>query len=176
MFQLTKKSNYLIKQDDGKYHFYLQEPTPYVNLEDLITETAHKEHPDFERMVCIYGIYVNDICVYVGQTINLLQRYIQHGIEILCPRNSKAKKYQLLEELYKQNYNISIKPIEILYNNLLLDDKEQYYINLYNPSLNSQLPTDNPNKKFKIRSLKDVTVNDIINEINEKRRINSNVK
>jgi predicted GIY-YIG superfamily endonuclease len=60
---------------------------------------------------CIYGLYLKNSCVYIGQTTNIMQRIYTHNLE----KNKTEKQFDGFKILhYEENENIR-KTIESLY-------------------------------------------------------------
>lgn len=82
----------------------------------------------------IYGFYLCNECIYIGQAHNLFYRLCDHLQKIATAKNLKDyptnKKYKYMLKYFN---NISWKIIEITHN---LDEREDYWITYYNPIFN----------------------------------------
>jgi hypothetical protein len=89
---------------------------------------------------CVYGIFSDNICLYVGQSKRYVSRKNKHLNFI--KNIDKAEKYaasqKYLYPLLRQHENIQICIIEECSVNKLLQ-QEQYYINAYKPLYNDKL-------------------------------------
>ena len=87
-------------------------------------------------MTGIYCIKVNNTIVYIGQSIDIKDRLKDHLIGIQY-HFYKENKYQLLHSCYWRNeYKITFHIIERC-RKTQLDEKEQFWIKLIHPCLNS---------------------------------------
>ena len=103
----------------------------------------------------IYGIQVNNQIVYVGQSKNLARRLAEHLFKIEC-KGRKEKKYELLDGISsKDGFNQPIRFCELARaTEEELNDKEKYFIDKYDPCLNTVRP-GRPRKDLSNYSLKD---------------------
>lgn len=129
---------------------------------DLV-EKGLKEKYDFAG---IYSISINNKIVYIGKSVNMLQRIAQHMVDI---RYSKRNKYIVLRQA--QNQGITIK-FDVLYyakrkrKDAILKEigyKEGVYIRRYKPVLNYQIPKTDDWHCFTVNRLaKTITLDEII--------------
>ena len=94
------------------------------------------------------GIYVyrftSDISrIYIGSAINIAQRFTQHRYRCSIYKGNNSKFYNLVQKYGWNNIEygilekLSAKHTEILINKNILLDREQYYLDKYSPSLNT---------------------------------------
>lgn len=99
----------------------------------------------------IYSISVNNKIVYIGKSNNILYRMAEHWASMLNPTENK---YKVLAEAKRRNYNIRF---DVLYSAKAqsradieeeIGEREGYYIRLFMPVLNYQIPTEENWRKF----------------------------
>lgn len=169
MKSFNKSYNGQACKEGDNWYFYLNENPSYKPFKtkfQLVEEILEKEKY-FKNLASISGIYailVNDKICYVGQSRCIGKRLAQHYIEINNIDKNSEKKYKLLNEIQKI-YQIKFIILEKCDEDNL-NSQEEFYILKYNPPLNTQIPTSDPNKKFKIRSISNLTVDDLLKEIN----------
>jgi len=89
----------------------------------------------YNKIKGIYGLFENELCLYIGQSSKLLARINNHRYYIKKPNASS------LPELYyalQQHQNIDIRIIEECSSELLLE-RERYHINTKKPLYNEKL-------------------------------------
>jgi len=88
------------------------------------------------------GIYViqNDAGTlqYVGQTLNLQKRYAYHSMSLESPYLSSGTVAKLYYAYKEASDTFSFRVLEVVENITLLDEKEQYYISILAPALNTR--------------------------------------
>lgn len=88
----------------------------------------------------VYGIYIEGYLVYVGESLNILNRWIDHKFNTLY--NFKQKEYQegkykVLRKAYAAGLTISCDVLEFCENDKkVLRAREAEYIRAYKPILN----------------------------------------
>lgn len=88
----------------------------------------------------VYGIYINGHLVYIGESSNILRRWVDHKFNTLY--NFKQKEYQegkyrVLREAYKAGLTITCNVLELCENDKkVLRAREAVWIREYNPILN----------------------------------------
>lgn len=89
----------------------------------------------------VYGIYIEGQLVYVGETINLLRRWVDHKFNTLYNFKQKEyqeEKYKVLREAYAAGLIITCNVLEFCENDKkTLRAREAEYIKKYNPILNT---------------------------------------
>ena len=63
----------------------------------------------------VYGLYILDHLVYIGESSDILNRWIAHKINTLYDygqKDYKEEKYAILREAWNRNYPISCKVLE----------------------------------------------------------------
>lgn len=100
----------------------------------------------------MYSITVNNKIVYVGKSNNILYRMAEHWASI---GNPKENKYKVLAEAKRRKYNIKFNVLHTARNITKAEieeeigEREGYFIRLYQPPLNYQIPTVENWRKFK---------------------------
>ena len=82
----------------------------------------------------IYGIYIDNVLVYIGKTINFHQRFSEHAANI---RHSNTVWYPLIREFDRRGHNIEARIIEKIPIRAM-KEKELEYINNLQPVFNTQ--------------------------------------
>ena len=106
-----------------------------------------------KRFQCagIYSIYINNTIVYIGKSNNILYRMAEHWASIMNPTENK---YKVLAEAKRRNCDIRF---DVLYSAKSqsradveeeIGEREGYYIRLFMPVLNYQIPTEENWRKF----------------------------
>lgn len=101
----------------------------------------------------VYSITVNNKIVYIGKSTNILYRMAEHWCSM---GNPKENKYKVLAEAKRRNYNVkfnvlySAKSKNISEIQEEIGEREGYFIRLYQPPLNCQIPTAENWRKFKM--------------------------
>ena len=83
--------------------------------DELLQAVPEEIKEKFLDVSGIYGIYIQDNLVYVGQSKSLLNRWIAHKINTLYnygQHDYQEEKYEILREAYQAGFSISCKPIE----------------------------------------------------------------
>ena len=83
--------------------------------DELLQEVPEEIKEKFLDVSGIYGIYIQDNLVYVGQSKSLLNRWIAHKINTLYDygqHDYKEEKYAIFREAYQAGFSICCKPIE----------------------------------------------------------------
>jgi hypothetical protein len=84
----------------------------------------------------IYEWYEDDICLYVGQSVQLNNRMCTHRTLFNNPHLSKKETQSYLYEALRQHQNPQIRIIEECSPEVLLE-REQYYIDTKKPLYNT---------------------------------------
>lgn len=172
-----KQPIYTIKQNKDRFgkkitksHFLY----PYL---DRLTDTDLEYQKLFQRRISscsgIYGIFCDDVCLYVGQSVNITNRIEQHKKNFKIAQNHLRGIRLHKKKIYlsKIPYKVEYKYYELAYNytlgdlsyktlfvvpkliddfefNELLTYAEQAMINTYKPKFNhiSARPTAHKNK------------------------------
>lgn len=119
----------------------MKEKRTKLSINNYLTFKDNKEN---EKIQGVYGIEVNNKIVYIGQSTDISTRCKQHTYKIIKPLE-KCKKYNSdlipvyvkLKELFYDDYFIRFVILERIEDKNKLKEKEKYYINKYNPSLNT---------------------------------------
>lgn len=120
----------------------------FVNINDIIASkkkykcTINKFLEEYNIMG-IYGIYLQDNLIYIGQSNNVGKRWIIHKTHITrspsqC-RNymgDNCPLYNFLRNYYQAGIKISFSVLEIVSNKEELNQKELEYIKKFNPKCN----------------------------------------
>ena len=83
--------------------------------DELLQEVPEEIKEKFLDVSGIYGIYIQDNLVYVGQSKSLLNRWVAHKINTLYDygqHDYKEEKYAIFREAYQAGFSICCKPIE----------------------------------------------------------------
>lgn len=83
--------------------------------DELLQEAPEEIKEKFLDVSGIYGIYIQNNLVYVGQSKSLLNRWIAHKINTLYnygQHDYQEEKYEILREAYQAGFSISCRPIE----------------------------------------------------------------
>ncbi len=108
--------------------------------EEIMEEIPQHIRNKFFGKAGVYGIYIEGQLVYVGETINLLRRWIDHKFNTLYNFKQPAyqeEKYKVLREAYAAGLVISCNVLEFCENDKkILRAREAAYIKKYNPILN----------------------------------------
>ena len=111
----------------------------------------------------IYCIKLDDRIVYVGKSINMLQRIAQHYVGI---KTDGERKYRIISEAQRKGHSVAF---DVLYNakatsySLLeeeLGSKEGEYIRALKPLLNFQIPKEEDWRKWETNTM---TTEEILN-------------
>lgn len=117
--------------------------------EEIMKEIPQDIKNKFFGKAGVYGIYIEGRLVYVGETINLLRRWIDHKFNTLYNFKQKEyqeEKYRVLREAYAAGLVVSCDVLEFCENDKkILRAREAEYIRAYNPILNT-INTGNGNK------------------------------
>ena len=118
----------------------------------------------------IYCIKINDKIVYVGKSVNMLKRIVEHQCEIMDCGKRSANKYKVLNEAYKRSdckigfdvlYVSKRKSLENIYSDI--GEAEARLINEYMPILNYQIPTIGNYRKYTVnKKAQNATLDEIL--------------
>lgn len=121
----------------------------------------------------IYCIQANDLIIYVGKSINMLNRIVNHIVEI-TKSNPREHKYKILKQLQQAGYCLKFN---VLYDSpKKLPDaiekdigyKEGVFIRKYKPLLNTQIPKVENWRQFNInKKARTITIEEAIKYIQE---------
>lgn len=104
----------------------------------------------------IYCIRLDDRIVYIGKSINMLERIAQHYVGI---KNGRKEKYRIMSQLQREGYPISF---DVLYdasqtNRYDIDEEIGYmegvYLRAYRPELNTQIPKEEDWHKYEVKRI-----------------------
>jgi hypothetical protein len=87
------------------------------------------------KKIGVYGIFENDLCLYVGQSTWLNCRINSHKSYIKNPEVSPKREIERYKLISKHN-NIFISVLEECSRELLIE-REHYYIDTYKPLYNT---------------------------------------
>ena len=120
----------------------------YINNHNLLKNNVKKE-------TGIYGITIDNIIVYIGESKNVYDRCCQHIYEIENAMLNKEKKYLLLLSAKLGGHNIDCVGLDYgNYNELELKKAQYNLIKLLNTPLNKESPNDENSVYFlKIENL-----------------------
>ena len=120
----------------------------YINNHNLLKNNVKKE-------TGIYGITIDNIIVYIGESKNVYDRCCQHIYEIENAMLNKEKKYLLLLSAELGGHNIDCVGLDYgNYNELELKKAQYNLIKLLNTPLNKESPNDENSVYFlKIENL-----------------------
>ena len=108
--------------------------------EEFLSELPQELKTEYWECAGIQGIYIEDHLVYIGESSNVLQRWVAHKINTFFDFNQKdykEEKYMILREAYNMGFRIESKLIEKCSNNKReLKERERYYIEQSKPILN----------------------------------------
>lgn len=104
----------------------------------------------------IYCIRLGDTPVYIGKSINMLERVAQHYVGIKC---CSKEKYQIMAQLQQEGYPITF---DVLYDASSavrhdIDEEIGYmegvYLRQYRPPLNTQIPKEEDWRKYEVKQI-----------------------
>ena len=122
----------------GSISFY-----DFAKAKERFNKSTNRILKDYNVMG-IYGIYLDDTLVYIGQSKNIKNRWIQHKQQIEAPLISFEYKESGIDALYntlRQYYREGIESIyfcilEIVKDESKLKKLETEYINFFKPKYN----------------------------------------
>jgi hypothetical protein len=107
---------------------------------EIMEAIPHSIRNKFFGKAGVYGIYIEGQLAYVGETINLLRRWVDHKFNTLYNFKQKEyqeEKYRVLREAYAAGLVITCDVLEFCEpNKKILRAREAAYIKKYNPILN----------------------------------------
>lgn len=104
----------------------------------------------------IYCIRLDDRIVYIGKSVNMLERVAQHYVGI---QNVSKDKYRIMAQLQNEGHPIGF---DVLYDASSvtrhdIDEEIGYmegvYIRQYRPPLNTQIPKEEDWRKFEMKQI-----------------------
>lgn len=117
----------------------------------------------------IYCIMINNKIVYIGKSLNMLERVAQHILEINA-KEPEGNKYKVLKTAH-QNCFVAF---DVLYTSKKKDEEdikeeigrvEGLYIRQYMPVLNYQIPREDDWHKYTVNKIaKTITLKQILGE------------
>lgn len=88
----------------------------------------------------IYGIWVNDVLVYIGQSKNLFNRFVAHQMNTTEPQQKEYYRKMYVELRKALWAGATIEPRVIEYAAVgQLTAREQHYLSQYQPPLNCMI-------------------------------------
>lgn len=133
---------------------------------DELMETISQEIKDkYLDKSGVYAIYIEDELVYIGESSNILNRWVAHKINTLFnfkQKDYQEDKYAVLRDAMKAGLRVSCNVLEYCENDkTVLRARESAYINKYNPILNGGRSANiNMNGFF--------LINELLDKINKK--------
>lgn len=114
-------------------------------LYDLIQEENKKvtqESKDkYQGKAGIYGIYCEDELIYIGKSTDMLKRFIAHKTNTICSESNEYNRPMYMEMRRALNAGLNIHCEELEFcTKEELNSKEDYYIGLHLPPLNTIIP------------------------------------
>lgn len=119
-----------------------------INLEDIIYTKENNRRKINNilkpyKIMGIYGIYLGEELIYIGQSKNIAKRFLQHRYCILNKNknfnkcsNINLPMYKLLYNAYLAGERIRFGVLKIVNNKDLLFDEETKYIKKFYPTYN----------------------------------------
>lgn len=104
----------------------------------------------------IYCILLDDHVVYIGKSVNMLERIAQHYVGIQC---CNKDKYHIMAQLQREGHPITF---DVLYNASStnrhdIDEEIGYmegmYLRQYRPPLNTQIPKEEDWHKYEVKRI-----------------------
>ena len=104
----------------------------------------------------IYCIRLGDQLVYIGKSINMLERVAQHYVGI---QYRNAEKYRIIAQLQQEGYPVNF---DVLYDASStarhdIDEEIGYmegvYLRQYRPPLNTQIPKEEDWRKYEVKRI-----------------------
>ena len=118
---------------------------------DRLRRSGHApkyEHPG------IYCIKVDDRMVYVGKSVDMLERVAQHIVGV---KQESERKYRILNEVQRKGHTINFDVLYYAQEKRYADieeeigQKEGEYIRKYRPLLNTQIPKAEDWRKYDVQ-------------------------
>lgn len=133
---------------------------------DELMETIPQEIKDkYLDKSGVYAIYIEDELVYIGESSNILNRWVAHKINTLFnfkQKDYQEDKYAVLRDAMKAGLRVSCNVLEYCENDkTVLRAREAAYINAYNPILNGGHSANINMKGFFL-------INELLDKINKK--------
>ncbi len=140
---------------DNKYHLVQKK---YQELQQFPEIVQKYDKPG------IYSISIEGQLVYIGKSVNCLQRLAAHIIN--TQENNKGHKYAVFRDALRHNYSISFGMLYQAQSQDIeneLGEMEGRYIREYLPCLNTQIPKEENWHKFVInQKAKIISLNTIL--------------
>ena len=104
----------------------------------------------------IYSIRLGDKLVYIGKSINMLERIAQHYVGI---QYRNAEKYRIIAHMQQEGYPVNF---DVLYDASStsrhdIDEEighmEGVYLRKYRPPLNTQIPKEEDWRKYEVKRI-----------------------
>lgn len=115
----------------------------YNMREELYAKAPESIKQEYEGLVGIYAIMLDDEIVYVGKSKNMFNRWTAHQINAMCPeaRDYNKSKYVQLRKAKEMGLHLHFVCLETCGEGQL-DGLEKAYIRRYMPKLNELVPDD----------------------------------
>ena len=115
-------------------------------IQQMWDDTPQEMKDSYFNKSGIYGIYCDGELVYIGKSINLLQRWLMHKSHVYCPESPEYNRpiYKEIRRALKAGHKISAGVIEFCDCpdiELQLEQEESKLIKKYVPKLNRRIPT-----------------------------------
>lgn len=120
----------------------------FVNINDIIASKKKYKYSinkflEKYKIMGIYGIYLQNKLIYIGQSNNIGKRWVIHKTHI-TREPSKCRDYMgdncplynFLRNYYQAGIDISFSILEIINDKSELNQKESEYIKKFNPICN----------------------------------------
>ena len=116
-----------------------------LHIQNIYNKYIEQEWSKKFQCSGVYSITVNSKIVYVGKSNDMLYRMAEHWASM---GNPKENKYKVLAEAHRRRYNVRFNVLYTAKSKTRAEieeeigEREGYFIRLYQPPLNTQIPKE----------------------------------
>ena len=137
-----------------------------LHIQNIYNKYIEQEWSKKFQCSGVYSITVNNKIVYIGKSNNILYRMAEHWGAM---GNPKENKYKVLAEAKRRNYSVRFNVLYTAKSKTRAEieeeigEREGYYIRLYQPPLNTQIPKEENWRSYTVnRGALNISLDDIM--------------
>lgn len=124
-----------------------------LHIQNIYNKYIEQEWSKKFQCSGVYSITVNNKIVYIGKSKDILYRMAEHWASM---GNPKENKYKVLAEAHRRKYNVRFNVLYTAKSKTRAEieeeigEREGYFIRLYQPPLNTQIPKEENWRSFTV--------------------------
>ena len=141
-----------------------------LHIQNIYNKYIEQEWSKKFQCSGVYSITVNNKIVYIGKSKDILYRMAEHWASM---GNPKENKYKVLAEAHRRRYNVRFNVLYTAKSKTRAEieeeigEREGYFIRLYQPPLNTQIPKADNWRSYEINEIAStITLSEILQQQN----------